>query len=262
MRFRERPIGRTITGIPGGEWALSLGGTILKVYYWCKHNAYWQLGALPWILIQSRDGLTRRTLINYLSQSERTKKCLPIHLRCVDGTLLVRPNSTDRRLVKQIFGDGEYRPIRGWTYRSVLDCGANCGLFAAYAQSQSGDNLQTYIGVEPDPESFKVLSEMVQIRGMRPISSLFQAAVAQADGTARFDTSGDSWQHRLSDQGSLQVQTLSINSLLDRAGLGEVDLLKLDIEGGEKQVLEALPTARSGSLPCCRAAPRMGSSRF
>ncbi len=40
------------------------------------------------------------------------------------------------------------------------------------------------------------------------------------------------------------VQTLTVNSILDRAGLNEVDLLKLDVEGGEKQVLEALPTWR------------------
>ena len=104
--------------------------------------------------------------------------------------------------------------------------------------------LQTYIGVEPDPDSFEVLSEQLQIRGMRPISSLFQAAVAATDGTATFDIKGESWSHRLSDQGSLQVKTLSINSILDHAGLDQVDLLKLDIEGGEKQVLEVLPTWR------------------
>ncbi len=38
--------------------------------------------------------------------------------------------------------------------------------------------------------------------------------------------------------------TLSINSILDRAGLAEVDLLKLDIEGGEKPVLESWPIWR------------------
>ena len=137
-----------------------------------------------------------------------------------------------------------YRPIHGWTYRSVLDCGANGGLFAAYARSQGKDMLRAYVGVEPDPDSFELLSEMVRVRGMQPISTLFQAAVAGEDGTAKFDTSGDSWVHRLSDRGELEVQTFSVNSLLDRAGLDEVDLLKLDIEGGEKQVLEAWPTWR------------------
>ena len=244
MRFREGAIGQKIGRVPGGKYVFLFGGSVTGIYYWFKYRKYGELAAVPWILFQSRDALTVRILTNRLKESERAKKYLPVHLRCVDGTLLVRPESTDRRLVKQIFGDGEYRPIDGWTYRTVLDCGANCGLFAAYAQSQGGAILQAYIGVEPDPESFDILSEMLQIRGMRSISRLFQAAVAETDGTARFDTTGDSWVHRLADQGSLQVRTLSINSLLDRAGLAEVDLLKLDIEGGEKAVMETLPAWR------------------
>ena len=48
-------------------------------------------------------------------------------------------------------------------------------------------------------------------------------------------------QHRLADDGSLEVPTLTISSILDRAELPEVDLIKLDIEGGEKSVLESLP---------------------
>jgi FkbM family methyltransferase len=248
MRFRESTVGRTILQIPGGERLLSLGRTMLGPYYWCKYGGFrrlrHELARWNWARRQSRDGLTWRVLTNRLDQGERAQKYLPVHLRCFDGPLLARPLSTDRKVIREIFCDEGYHPIHGWTYRSVLDCGANVGIFAAYAQSQAGDTLRTYVGAEPDPASFSILSEMVRLRGMQSISTLYQAAVARADGTARFDTRGESWAHRLSDQGELQVQTLSINSLLDRCGLDEVDLLKLDIEGGEKEVLEAWPAWR------------------
>jgi FkbM family methyltransferase len=230
--------------MPGGELLLSGGKRLLDVRYWLKYKKYRELGALPWAFLQSRDSLTRRVLTNRLRENERAAKYLPVHLRGIDGPLLARPGSTDRRVIKEIFGDSEYRPIHGWTYRSVLDCGANGGAFAAYAQSQGSGILQAYIGVEPDPESFEALSEMVRVRGMESISSLYQVAVAASDGTASFDVSGDSWLRRLADGGAVQVKTLTVNSILDLAGITEVDLLKLDIEGGEKQVLETWPTWR------------------
>ncbi len=245
MRFRESAAGQTILRMPCGEQILSLGKSAIGLYYWCKHRHYRELFALPWIVCQSRDDLTRRILTNRLTESEATQRHLLANLRCVDGPLLVRPNSTDRKVIREIFAEGEYRPVHGWTYRTVLDCGANGGLFAVYAQSQAKGILQAYIGVEPDPESFELLTAMIRVRGMQPMSTLWQVAVAGVDGSSTFDTRGDSWQHRLSDQGQLRVQTLSINSLLDQTGLHEVDLLKLDIEGGEKEVLESWPTWRN-----------------
>ncbi len=199
---------------------------------------------MHWAIRQSRDDLSRRLLTNRLNHDDRKRKYVPVHLRCLEGPLLARPGSTDRQVIEEIFRDGEYEPILGWSFRSVLDCGANAGIFAAYAQSQAGDSLRRYVGIEPDPEAFELLSEIIRIRGLSDISILLQVAVAAEDGTAAFDTSGESWGHRLSDQGDLRVQTLSINSILDRAGLAEVDLLKLDIEGGEKQVLESWPSWR------------------
>ena len=37
---------------------------------------------------------------------------------------------------------------------------------------------------------------------------------------------------------------MTIGTLLDRDGLDEVDLLKLDIEGGERDVLESISSWR------------------
>jgi len=212
---------------------------MLEGYYWFKYRKHRELA---WAIRQSRDSLTRRALVDRLRDNERQAKYVPIHLRCVDGPLLARPLSTDRLVIKEIFGDKIYRPIRGSAFTSVLDCGANGGVFAAYAQSQAGSALRAYVGVEPDPDSFALLTELVHLRGMEPISTLFQGAVSDQDATASFNTDGSSWTHRLMEGGKLVVQTLTVNSILDRAGLKEVDLMKLDVEGGEKQVLEAWPT--------------------
>jgi FkbM family methyltransferase len=239
MRFREGAIGQRILRLPRGEQILSLGKSMVDGYYWFKYKKHRHFA---WAVRQSRDSLTRRALVDRLTDDERQAKYVPIHLRCLDGPLLARPFSTDPQVIKEIFGDQIYRPIRGTVFTSVLDCGANGGVFAAYAKAQAGSELRAYVGVEPDPDSFALLTEQVRLRGMAPISTLMEVAVSDQDATANFDTNGNSWTHRLMEGGKLVVQTLTVNSILDRAGLQEVDLMKLDVEGGEKQVLESWPT--------------------
>jgi len=244
MRFRETACGRMILRLPAGDKVLAIGRTFLTPYYWAESLRYKQVGRLTWLLANARDAQTLRALTGRLRDTERRAERLQINLRCAKGPLLVRPEDSDIEVIKEIFRFGEYRPIRGWTFPTVMDCGANCGIFAAYAQSQAGSSLRAYVGVEPDPDSFAVLSELVRLREMSPFSSLFQVAVSDKDGTANFDNSGKSWGHRLAPKGDLTVQTLTIGTLLDRARLDEVDLLKLDIEGGEKAVLESISSWR------------------
>jgi FkbM family methyltransferase len=244
MRFSDGALGRRILGLPGGKHIISLGRSFLDWYYWLKYLRIGELWTLLWAIRHSENGLTRRAMTRRLRRTERLTKYVAIHLSCARGLLLVRPATTDVSVVKEVFYREEYRPIRGWFYRSVLDCGANGGIFAAYAQIQGGSGLNAYIGVEPDPDSFALLTEQVSVRGIASISTLMRVAVSDHDGVGLFDISAESWGHRLNERGTLEVQTLTVNSILDRAGLKEVDLLKLDIEGGEKQVLEAMPLWR------------------
>jgi FkbM family methyltransferase len=240
MRFRETPLGQTICRLPAGDQLLDLGKMMLKPYYWTKSLKYRWVGRTAWLLANAQDGLTRRAIQGRLTDRELGSERLRLNLRCANGPLLVRPRTTDIEVIREVFRFGEYHALRGWIFTSILDCGANCGIFAAYAQSQAGSALRAYVGVEPDPDSFAVLRDVIRLRGMREVSSLIQAAVSDKDGTAAFDSSGESWSHRLAAAGGLVVETLTVGSLLDRAGLDEVDLLKLDIEGGEKEVLEAI----------------------
>ena len=44
----------------------------------------------------------------------------------------------------------------------------NCGIFAAYAQSQAGSSLRAYVGVEPDPGIIRRTIQLVRLPGMSP----------------------------------------------------------------------------------------------
>jgi FkbM family methyltransferase len=112
-------------------------------------------------------------------------------------------------------------------------------MFLVYALSQG--RPEAYIAVEPDPDSFQMLQRQVASVNATGFCHLLQGAVMGRDGTVQFDRSGESWVHKVADSGSLAVPAFSIPAILDRFGLQQVDLLKIDIEGAESDVI---PTIR------------------
>jgi FkbM family methyltransferase len=164
-----------------------------------------------------------------------------VSLRGLPRPLLCRAGSSDHRVIWEVFCNAAYQPRGPWWFASVLDCGANCGMFAAWARLRSGSRPFRYVGVEPDPSSFAALREQIARLGPGVTAELHEVAVAVHSGSARFDISGASWAHRLDDRGGLEVRTRTVGEILDAAGLEQVDLMKLDIEGGERTLLEALP---------------------
>jgi FkbM family methyltransferase len=98
-------------------------------------------------------------------------------------------------------------------------------------------DLSRYVGVEADRDSFGVLERQATTLAVRSKSHLLHAAVWEHDGEVSFDGRGPSWGRHVSAGGTDRVRAMTIESILDAAGLEECDLLKMDIEGSERAVL-------------------------
>jgi FkbM family methyltransferase len=145
-------------------------------------------------------------------------------------------------VVWEIFAGREYEFRGPWPFRSVLDLGANVGVFAAFADAQAPDRLLRYIAAEPDEEAFQLLQRQISGLGLDARAFLVQAAVSDHSGALRFDSTGESWGRHVSESGDVVVDGLTVADILDRAGVQEVDLMKMDIEGSEDAVLNAWKT--------------------
>jgi hypothetical protein len=62
MRFRDTVPGRAIRRLPAGEQILDLGRKAVQPYYWVKSLKYRKIGRTTWLLVNSRDAVTRRAL--------------------------------------------------------------------------------------------------------------------------------------------------------------------------------------------------------
>ncbi|SCB62341.1 methyltransferase, FkbM family [Rhizobium aethiopicum] len=121
----------------------------------------------------------------------------------------------------------------------VLDVGAHIGTFAAWALRVNPH--ANILSVEADIHTFAVATKNASSRHAN--WRVINFAASSADGKRlRFSTAGPSMSHRVSSEGDLEVQTITLQTLMDTIGnLTEVDILKIDIEGSEEDFLCANP---------------------
>jgi FkbM family methyltransferase len=133
----------------------------------------------------------------------------------------------------------------GTDVRTVFDVGANRGQTAAKYRTLFP--AATVFSFEPFPESFAALR---QTFAGDPRVRPFQLALSDEAGTKTFHTSADSVMNSLlplSPQagmltdsraaGAVQVEATTLDLFCHDHGVPEIDILKLDVQGGELHVL-------------------------
>ncbi len=123
----------------------------------------------------------------------------------------------------------------------VVDVGSNIGFFTLLAAGITG-NDGIVVSFEPDPTSFSLLSESIEINRFGNVKLLRQC-VSNVDGTRTLHLSAT--QHKglhtiVSDLGGpkIAVPSVRLDTVLPSLGVDKVDLLKIDVEGAEAEVLE------------------------
>jgi FkbM family methyltransferase len=147
-------------------------------------------------------------------------------------SLRVRPDDV---VIIYILGVGEYdldlAPLG--KVSSLLDLGANIGV-ASIRLAQRLGGIDRIVCVEPEPESFRLLEQNLE-RNLPRAKALRCAAVAEP-GEYHLDGARRPGEVRVLREGG-GVDVMTVNELLDANRLSSVDLMKIDIEGGEAQIL-------------------------
>ncbi|MFK7971228.1 MAG: FkbM family methyltransferase [Bacteroidia bacterium] len=129
---------------------------------------------------------------------------------------------------------------------TILDIGANTGLFAMFAQASNP--AAKVIAFEPQPNIFSTLQKNSTLNGSKVICE--QLALSDQEGELPFYNYGEgAFAHhnttagslnaewRTTDQQSIKVRVATLEAYLTQNKIEKVDLIKLDVETLEPEVL-------------------------
>jgi FkbM family methyltransferase len=156
----------------------------------------------------------------------------------------VRPQTDDLKIVKSNFVTMHYiRDFVPITKGSiVVDVGAHIGSFCLIA-AKSADRVLAY---EPEPSNYQMLKKNVELNNLKNVT-IFEMAVSGSSGHQEFCAfeDGSTGSHFLSKGGSnhlvkKRVPIISLEDIIKKEGLSQIDFLKLDCEGAEHDILREM----------------------
>jgi FkbM family methyltransferase len=123
---------------------------------------------------------------------------------------------------------------------TVIDVGANIGSTALACAAAVGPKGRV-VALEPHPRTFRLLAGNVDFNPGAVVEALNLGAGVEA-GELRFSDSRSDDMNRVDGSGPMRVAVRRLDDLAVERGLGEVSLLKIDVEGYEWSVLKGAET--------------------
>ena len=163
----------------------------------------------------------------------------PFPLQFGSANFWIMPGSSDLYTIYEICYDRGYEPRQQqppYHYRTIVDFGANIGVFSVWAAQAF--HPETLVAVEMEPACFRQLNENIKLNGLENVIRPIQAAIYEHSGQVATRRRVGYTFHELRPQGGQHfVPSFSFADFLQHTGLNTIDLLKVDIEGAEKYLL-------------------------
>ena len=168
----------------------------------------------------------------------------PFQIPLCGGGTVQTTSPNEIKVFWQIFVSRCYRLPNDCS--TIVDAGANIGMFALWAARQSP--TARIFSLEPFPETFRLLQKNIQANSLQDRVFLFQRALARESGDRCMSGFGESPNHRLvlggsdgDDSPTVTVACCTLADFLREQQLETVDLLKMDVEGSEWEILLSTP---------------------
>lgn len=166
------------------------------------------------------------------------KEYFVMRLPGYDHPIFMRPGTTDAKTFLKIFKDEEYAlPYPSPDAGLVIDGGANAGYSTLYFAHRFPN--AKIIAVEPETTNYELM-----VKNTQPYPNVMPVHAAIWDKNARLkidNPNAGKWAFRVSEAAqtaSAMVEAVTIDDLLKLCDQDEISILKLDIEGAEKEVFE------------------------
>jgi FkbM family methyltransferase len=165
--------------------------------------------------------------------------------RLRDGaSVALRQGTTDTKVFDEIFVERIYAPcVAGLPANlgplTLIDLGANIGISVLFLSRVL--EVADIIAVEPDPDSFRLLSENLRRAGLADRSIALRAFAGADHGFAELLDSGNgACGMRMGALSESGIPVLPLQEIAASMKTSVPTVLKCDIEGGERQLFQHL----------------------
>ncbi|MFA5184161.1 MAG: FkbM family methyltransferase [Patescibacteria group bacterium] len=158
---------------------------------------------------------------------------------------ITRGGSTDAAEVIIVNGDLEYPKVyfKNLINSVILDVGANIGAFSLYSYNILVSQNPKIYSIEPSIENFGILQRNIIINNSANNIKAFNMALCGKDGKSFLNIGGDydafyvfdDRQH-IDNKNTQEVEVIKLETFCNLNSISIIDLLKMDIEGGEYDV--------------------------
>ncbi|RWU08599.1 FkbM family methyltransferase [Pedobacter chitinilyticus] len=204
-------------------------------------------------ILTHKKTLSEQTILGNLKSNENYVKEDNdyYYLENTEFSYQLRKKGSDVRVHRQIVIEKEYQSlidcliVNDKKPKLIVDCGANIGLTAI--QFARNFPYAQIISIEPDEMNFRQLSINTQdFHNVYPLRNAIWTSLETLKLDKNF-RDGEDWSIRTvksSDDFYQEVQTITLLDLLKELGQEKIDLLKIDIEGTEKELFKDKNTYR------------------
>ncbi|HEV2479880.1 MAG TPA: FkbM family methyltransferase [Puia sp.] len=162
---------------------------------------------------------------------------------------MIRRESSDMDVFQQIIFGGEYKAIidiareHNLQLSTILDAGSNIGLTTLYLKAFFPQS--TVICIEPSRNTHAILEENIRINDLSGVSTEMKGLWSKnCFLKEKKFRDGKEWSFSLeesTEESPGAIQAVTISELMNKYGLQTIDFLKIDIEGGEKNIFLDAP---------------------
>lgn len=149
--------------------------------------------------------------------------------------LTIRKGTSDHYVFRDIFLFGEFRLPVTIEPKLIVDAGAYIGLSALYYSNKYPS--AKIIAIEPEDTNFEMLTRNTT---SNPNIELVNAGVWSSNANLRISNkSSEKWAFTVEEVPEGQpfdIRAVTIDSILENSGFDKIDILKIDIEGSEKEI--------------------------
>ena len=169
-----------------------------------------------------------------------TAECV-VRMRDIERPFTLRLNTSDVATCDHVLVDKEYQFDPSKPPKVIVDAGANIGLSSIYFANRFPQ--ARIIAIEPEMTNFallkrniggypKILATHIALWNENTELDIVDPGYGKWGFRTRSNTTGDS------TKACGKVRALTVDRIMDEHGFDFIDILKMDIEGAEKEVFE------------------------